>query len=304
MAEPVPQPPDAALHELGRQLGLDVTQARALRMHDASTLLLPAHHLVVRLVGASAETLTRATKALQLTAWLSTQAFPSVRPAIAEPIQVAGHVATVWHEIPAYPRPDSHLVHTALGRILRNLHALPTPPVVLPTADPLARLRTALDTDAHRGEPVLSSTERAFLAQQVQNLAQRYAAMTFPLGTGLIHNDAHPGNVLPDPTSQHGFVLTDWESACIGPREMDVVLVGAPGSRFGDTEDERLAFTAGYGYDIGTWPGYRILRDIRDLHSLAGHLRAAPHQPTALNELRTRIASLRDDDRTVRWKAV
>src|SRR4051812_32119933 len=94
------------------------------------------------------------------------------------------------------------------------------------------------------------------------------------LGIGLIHNDAHPGNLLPDPAELHGYVMTDWDGASIGPRELDVILVGAPGSR---------------------------LRDIRDLHSLAGHIRAAPHKPAALAELRTRVRSPRDDDLTVRW---
>jgi aminoglycoside phosphotransferase (APT) family kinase protein len=241
---------------------------------------------------------------VQLTAWLSEQAFPAVHPAVAEPISAGEYVATVWHAVPPQPHQDSRTAHAALGRLLQELHALPSPPVALPNADPLARLRTALGLDTRRTEPVLTSSDHDFLTHRIRDLDEQYRSMNFPLGIGLIHNDAHPGNLLAAPTSRHGYVLTDWESACIGPREMDVVLAGAPGSRFDDTEDERLAFTTGYGYDIATWSNYRILRDIRDLHSLAGHIRAAPHHTAARNELRIRVQSLREDDSTVRWNAV
>jgi len=112
--------------------------------------------------------------------------------------------------------------------------------------------------------------------------------MRFPLGSGQIHNDAHPGNLVPDPTSRHRYLLTDWEGACIGPRELDVVLVGAPGSRFGDPDHERLAFTRVYGYDIATWPEHQPLRDIRDLHSLAAYIRTGTRKPAALAQLRVK----------------
>src|SRR5262249_48966194 len=139
---------------------------------------------------------------------------------------------------------------------------------------------------------------------RVAEFAGQYATMSFPLGVGLVHNDAQPGNMIPNPDSRYGYVLTDWEGACIGPRELDVVLVGAPGSRFGDPDDEREAFVAGYGYDIGSWPDYQVLRDIRDLHSLAAYIRAGTRKPAALTELRVRVASIRDGDRTVQWTAV
>lgn len=118
------------------------------------------------------------------------------------------------------------------------------------------------------------------------------------------HGDAHPGSLLPTPSHPSRFLLTDWESACLGPREMDLILVGAPGSRFDDTDDERHAFTTAYGYDIATWPHHQTLRDIRDLHALAGHLRAAPHHTPARTELHHRIDTLRRNDHTTRWHTI
>jgi len=301
MPEPAPEPYRHPLQDLRRQLGLDVRGAQPLRLHDAATLLLPAEDLVVRLVTRSDEALRRATKAVQLTAWLATQGFPAVRPAAADPVTAGEYLITIWYAVPEQPRPDSLTVHTALGRLIRDLHTLPDPPITLPEADPLARLRSALDVDTHRAEPVLDHRDHEFLTRRIHDLDDRYRSMSFPLGIGLIHNDAHPGNLLIDRTSPHGHVLTDWDSACRGPREMDVVLVGAPASRFGDTPDERRAFTTGYGYDIATWPAHQTLRDIRDLHSLAGHIRAAPAHRPALRELHTRVRSLRENDGATRW---
>jgi len=303
MPDRLPEPVAAAARAVAQQLGLDADQARPLRVHAAATLLLPADHVVIRLVPESDDALARARRAVHVTRWLSTQSFPTIRPAAEEPIEAGGYVATAWHEVAAHPSGSPVAVNIALGRLLRELHTLPNPPVDLPTADPLARLRAALGLDAARFEPVLTRDETAFLHDRIDELAQRYAGMRFPLGSGLIHNDAHPGNLVPDPSSRHGYLLTDWEGACIGPRELDVVLVGAPGSRFGDSDDERHAFTNAYGYDIATWPDHQTLRDIRDLHSLAAFIRAGAGKPAALMQLRIRIASLRDDDASVRWAA-
>lgn len=300
----LPEPEATAITAVGAYLGIKTGDVRPLRQHDASTLLLPDHRLVVRLTAMSEESLTRATKAVHLTTWLAHQAFPAIRPAIADPVLAAGHVATVWHAVTPAPDLGQLAAHTALGRLLRELHAMPAPPIPLPVATPFHRLRAAIDLDTARPQPVLSEDDRAFLTARIHELDHRYQSLTFPLGVGLIHNDAHPGNILPDPHSPHGYIMIDWDSACTGPREMDLILTGAPASRFGDTEELRQAFTAGYGCDIATWPGHRILRDIRDLHSLAGHIRAAPHHSAARRELRRRVRSLRENDFTIRWHAV
>lgn len=300
----LPEPQRTALIEVGRHLRVDLSGARPLRLHDASTLLLPIPGLVVRLVTASDEALTRATTAVHLTGWLTAQGFPTTRPATSQPIRAAGHIATVWYAIPAQPDPDPVTAAAALGHLIRDLHTLPPTPIPTLTAAPLHRLRAALDTDTLRQHPVLTRDDHRFLTERINDLERQYQQMTFPLGVGLIHNDAHPGNLIPTSGSRHGFLLTDWESACTGPREMDLILVGAPGSRFDDADDERHAFTTAYGYDIARWPHHQTLRDIRDLHALAGHLRAAPYRPPARAELHHRIHTLRHNDRAARWHAI
>jgi aminoglycoside phosphotransferase (APT) family kinase protein len=276
------------------RLGLDSTGATPLREHDASVWLLPREAVVVRLTETTAENRARAARAVELTAWLTGQGFPSVEPASPDVHEVDGRLATVWRYVPPE---QATLVEraAALGRLLRELHALPAPPFRLPVLDPFARLRDAIEHD----DAVLSVQDRGFLEQRIAELTAAFAALRFTQGSGLIHNDAHVGNVL---RGKDEYVLADWESARWGPREVDLVPEGAPGNRFGATTELRQAFTAAYGYDVATWPGWRVVRDARDLHSLAAYIRAAPRNPAAETELRRRLHSLQRGDDSVVWR--
>lgn len=304
MPDSVPHAQRDVLAEVGTLAGVVTTDAVPLRLHDASTYVLPSEHRVVRLVPFSETALARARNAIAVTSWLSEQDFPAIRSAAHEPFVVNGVVATVWHEVARQPPPERLVLNRALGQLVRQLHTLPVPSIALPEVQPLARLRAAIEFDRGREDPVLAADDLDFLSRQLELFQQRYDGLEYPLGVGLIHNDANPSNVLVETAVREGYVLTDWESAGIGPREMDVVLVGAPASRFGDTEAERQAFCAGYGYDVAEWPEYVILRAVRDLHSLAGHIRAAPSSTAARTELERRVRSLRDNDPTIRWRAV
>jgi len=184
----------------------------------------------------------------------------------------------------------------AFGRLLRRLHALPAPPVSLPPMRPMARLDAAVEADGTLGD-----ADRAWLLERRRTLLSAFQ-LDSPLGHGLIHGDAHLGNLLPS-TEPAGMVLADWDSVVDGPREWDLVLI-AGNDRFGMSAADRAAFAHGYGYDVTTWPGWTVLRDLRELHSLAAYLRLAPTDPPAAAELRHRLASLRSGDRNVAWHAL
>jgi aminoglycoside phosphotransferase (APT) family kinase protein len=214
-------------------------------------------------------------------------------------------VATVWEYLAqSDQRAPIPVLASTLGALLRELHRLPPPPFSLPSVDPLGRLRRAIAQDGRRSEPVLTSADLAFLNERMTAATSAYQTVAFPLGRGLIHNDAHLGNLLTDEGSPYGYVLADWDSACAGPHEIDLVQEGAPGNRFGESTDLRQAFSHGYGYDISNWPGWKVLRELRDLHSLAAYIRTAPTKPAAGAELRLRLATLQTGERTHRWHAV
>jgi hypothetical protein len=59
-----------------------------------------------------------------------------------------------------------------------------------------------------------------------------------------------------------------------------------------------------YGRDVRPWTGYQILRDIRDLHTLAAPLRLAATRPDIAEELHRRIRGLVTGDTGQRWRSL
>jgi thiamine kinase-like enzyme len=169
----------------------------------------------------------------------------------------------------------------------------------VPRYRPLHRLCEALDIDQARQHPVLSTTDQAWLAERARVLIDIFSATHFPLGTGLVHADAHSENLV---RHNSGWVLIDWDQTCLGPRELDL-LAGLP-NHFHEPEPNRTAFFTAYGYDLTQRPEWRLLRDIAELHSLSAYIRLAPTKPAAATELDKRVNSLRSGDRTVRWQAI
>jgi hypothetical protein len=95
-------------------------------------------------------------------------------------------------------------------------------------------------------------------------------------------------------------VLCDWDSVSVGPREWDLVPTHH-GERFGLSAEDRAAFTEAYGFDLVGWPGFEVLRELRDLFTLGAYMRNAGVNPAARRELENRLASLQEGDRTRRW---
>jgi hypothetical protein len=286
------------------RLGLNSAGVRPLRLHGSGLFLLPQENVVARLSPATDENRRRASNALHVTGWLTEQGFPTIEPTSGTVHELDDTVVTLWRYL-AQPdhRPSLPELGNALGRLLHDLHRLPDPPFPLPSLEPLARLRSAIAVDAERPQPVLAQGDQDFLGERMRIVEEAYQGLGFPLGTGLVHNDAHIGNLLATKESPYGYVLGDWESVGHGPREVDVVLEGAPGNRFGEVPELREAFTSGYGYDLSGWSGWPTLRELRDLHSLAGHLRTADVKPAARIELLSRLESLKMHDNRV-WHGV
>jgi aminoglycoside phosphotransferase (APT) family kinase protein len=120
------------------------------------------------------------------------------------------------------------------------------------------------------------------------------------LGYGWIHGDAYPGNTLWDGDRA---LLADWDEVGTGPRELDLVNTHQ-GVRFGRPQAERDAFTAAYGYDVTTWAGFPVLREMRDLHTLGSYIRLADaRNERAATELGFRLDTLKRGDADVQWNA-
>lgn len=283
---------DAVLHA-AHATGIDASGIEPLWEHASSLFLLPAAQIVGR-ISRDADDQHRAHTSLTLTRWLIDQDFPATAPAdVNQPVSIGHATVTFWRYYPqnGRERPPA----AALGAMLRQLHHLPPPPVELP---PYRPLQTLGDTLEHT--TTIPDSDRHWLASRRAELLDVYQSLSFPLGTGFIHGDAYPGNTLWDGDRP---LLGDWDEAGTGPRELDLVNTHQ-GARFGRTHLERQQFTDAYGYDVTTWSGFPMLREMRDLHTLASYIRLADTgDEHAQAQLTFRLGTLKAADDQATWNA-
>jgi aminoglycoside phosphotransferase (APT) family kinase protein len=258
---------------------------------------LPAVDVVVRLSSATPTNEARAGRVVSLTRWIADHDGPALAPTShPQPIQEAGTVATLWPYMPS-----QHTPHVRdLARTVQELHHLDAPSPPLPKHQPLARLREALDLDIAREQPVLSPDSREWLLARATRLQHAYDTIVTPLGRGLIHADVQPDNLLQDRSGR--WLLIDWDRASYGPRELDLAF--AVPDHFHEPGRDRAEFSTAYGYDITAWTGWTLIRDLTELHSLAGYIRRGATNPVARDELDRRVDSLVTGDRDVVWRSV
>jgi aminoglycoside phosphotransferase (APT) family kinase protein len=147
---------------------------------------------------------------------------------------------------------------------------------------------------AHRIEvnDWLTADDRAFLTGKLAELQDKYSRLEFVLPPGVIHGDASIGNVLRDYRGDP--VVIDLDGFAIGPREWDVVLTAMYYDSFGwHTREEYETFVQNYGFDIMTWPGYPLLREIREFLMVTWVIQKAGESEQIAAEARKRIEALR-----------
>ncbi|MEU8333631.1 aminoglycoside phosphotransferase family protein [Micromonospora sp. NPDC048839] len=278
--------------------GLDPSGLQPMRLHSNAVFSLPGR-VVVR-VGAGADAVGRAGRAVMVTRWLAGQHFPTVVPVggISQPVVVAGGSAqgipvTFWEMADVGPDPAS-VPAIGLGRLLARLHQL-CPPFVLPRFRPLERLAAAV-----RESGWLAAPDRQWIEERTADLEACLNRTEFRLGWGLVHGDAQLNNVF---LSRAGSLLGDWDNVSTAPREWDLV-PAAVEQRFGGSPRLLTELLAAYGADPTLDPGWAVLCDIYELRSVAAHIRRAPVSPPHARQAALRIASLRRGDRGVRWSAV
>lgn len=284
------------------RLGLDSTGMRLLHRRANAVYHLPGPNAVLRLrhaPGNSAVT-ERLHAAVTITRWLADQGFPTITPLpVPQPISIDGWQATAWQHIAqpvqAAPAPED------LGTMVRALHRLPQPPIPLPSVHPLGSLRADLhDLDASAA-PVVDPEQRAWLLHQCDRIEQALPALISGLDHGLLHGDAHAGNLFGAPGR---WRLGDWDSISYGPHLQDAIPTLIGHHRFGRPRDRWLCFCRAYGLDpdVESTPAARLLRSARELRSLAAYIRAAD-DPAIHAELQRRLGSLMNNTAHT-WKPI
>lgn len=204
------------------------------------------------------------------------------------PSVVDDRPVTWWELLP----PHRPATPTELAATLRTLHQLPAPTdLELPAFDPLDGIAHSINNARE-----LSTDDRTWLQQHLDNLRDQYANLPHGRPHGLIHGDAWQGNIgVPTSGPTAGVpILLDLEHVTLGPPEWDLAAFTADHTDFARiTTTDYHAFTTTHGYDLTIWPGYRTLADIQELRWLAFILTKTTTTPAALTEAQHRINCLR-----------
>lgn len=280
------------LHAACRAVGLDATGAQLLRHHTNAVYRLTRHPVVVKITrpGAGRD---RTAQTVAVAQALARTRVPAVRPwpGIDQPITLAGTHATFWNAVDSVREPAA----ADLAEPLRRLHQLdPAVLPALPKLDPFGAIHGSLER-----RTVLDNDDLTFLHDYADELCAEYSALRFDSSDGIVHGDAHHSNALVGPD---GPVLADWESACQGPPEWDLVTVAVHCYRFGHPMTEYKDFATAYARDIQEWPGYPTLTAVRELRMITTNAWKSEPGTQAAAEVRRRVRALREGDADCRWQ--
>ena len=265
------------------RVGLDAREAELLRLGENAVYQLAARPVVVR-IARSAAYLSEIKTGVAVAQWLRDVGFPAARLVadVEQPLVLDDLVVTFWEVLSS-----EYATVADLAVLLRRLHALePSPSLAPPALRPLDRtVRRIKAAD-------LPADDKRFLTDRVEQLASRWATLDFVLPAGLIHGDASIGNVI---RAHDGHpVLIDLDGFSIGPREWDLVLTALYYERFGwHTSDEYKQFAELYGFDVMTWPGYHVLRSMRELIMVGWLSQNTGHSSEIADEVAKRVEDLR-----------
>jgi Ser/Thr protein kinase RdoA (MazF antagonist) len=274
--------------------GLDADGARLMRLGSNAVYHLTSP-VVVRISRQNAD-MEAARRSVAVARWLASVTYPAVRAIdVDQPITIDGHAVTFWQSVS--DDGDEYATVAEVAEVFARLHKLEAPSYLhLPPLQPFANASNRIASNEW-----LSPDDRTFLTDELARLKEEYSRLTFVLPKGVIHGDAGIGNVLHD---RHGKpVVIDLDGFAIGPREWDLALTAIYYDSFGwHTREEYETFVSVYDFDIMQWPGYSVMRAVREFLMVTWVLQKAGESERTAAEARKRIASLRDDFSRKNWQ--
>lgn len=284
-----------ALEQACATVGLDADGARLLRLGSNAVYHLKAP--VIARISRPGVDITPVRRSVAVARWLESADYPAVRTIdVDQPVIADGYVVTFWQSVSEDG--DQFASTPEIAATIARLHRLTAPESLhLPPLDPFANAVQRIGANTW-----LTPDDRAFLAATLARLQDAYASLEFVLPPGVIHGDASVGNVLRDP--QGAPVLIDLDGFAIGPREWDLVLTAMYYDSFGwHTRQEYEDFARVYGYDIRQWPGYPVLREVREFLMVTWIVSKAAEDAWAAAESAKRIKALRTGASRMDWEA-
>ncbi|SEG90211.1 hypothetical protein SAMN04489712_12570 [Thermomonospora echinospora] len=103
---------------------------------------------------------------------------------------------------------------------------------------------------------------------------------------------------------RHGEAkLIDLDGFAVGPREWDLALTAIYFDSFGwHTREEYETFAKVYGLDIMQWPGYPVMREVREFLMVTWIAQKASESERTAQEAAKRIAALRTGASRKDWQ--
>ncbi|MBK0866164.1 aminoglycoside phosphotransferase family protein [Saccharopolyspora sp. HNM0986] len=288
-----PQTTRQVLETASEAAGVDPRGAELVRMGENAMFRLATAPIIAR-VGRS---VTAARKETRVASWLAAHQMPAVRlaPTDREFLAVGDLVVTFWEFI---EESDQPVTSGELGDMLRRLHAIPEPSdLALPFFEPMPKVESRLKNIGS----ALSDDERAFLSSRKAELDKQFASLSFQLGFGPVHGDYHKANLMRD---HSGTVrVIDFEDFCWGPREWDACVEAVRYQAMGWVSNgDYTAYIDAYGFDPLEWPGFPVIRAIRELNMTTWLAQQTGQSPEVDDEVRKRIKDLRDSERPRHWR--
>ncbi len=96
-------------------------------------------------------------------------------------------------------------------------------------------------------------------------------------------------------------MLIDFEAAAIGPGEWDLLPTSIAVQRYGLPEQRYQEFAASYGFDVRTWDGYPVLREIREVTMTTWIMQNVLESKPIADEFALCVACLRERDSERPW---
>jgi Ser/Thr protein kinase RdoA (MazF antagonist) len=283
-----------ALEQACAAVGLDADGARLLRLGSNAVYRLK-EPVIVRISRPGIDVVP-VRRSVAVARWLESVGYPAVRAIdVDQPVIADGYVVTFWQ---AVSDDGDQFANTAeIAAVIARLHHLTAPVSLgLPALDPFANAVERID-----GNTWLTPDDRSFFTATLARLQDSYAGLEFDLPQGVIHGDASVGNVLRD--SRGAPVLIDLDGFAVGPREWDLVLTAMYYDSFGwHTREDYEDFARVYGYDIRSWGGYPVLREIREFLMVTWLIQKAPEDARAAAEAGKRVAALRTGASRMDWR--
>jgi len=283
-----------ALEQASSTAGLDAEGARLLRLGSNAV-----YHLktpVIARIARPGTDLDHVRRTVAVARWLESEHYPAVRVIdVDQPLIADGYVVTFWRSLSEDG--DQFATTPEIAAVLAKLHHLTAPEGLhLPPLDPFANATDRIEASTH-----LTPDDHAFLTTTLERLRDAYASLEFDLPQGVIHGDASVGNVLRD--REGAPVLIDLDGFAIGPREWDLILTAIYYDSFGwHTKQEYEDFARAYGYDVMHWPGYPILREIREFLMVTWLVQKGADDARAAAEVPRRITALRTGASRKDWE--